>query len=527
MSLPPLDRDESRYLEASRQMVDSGDLVDIRFQDRPRYLQPAGIYWLESGAVGILRGLTGTPALENRPWAYRIPSLLAGVGNVLLTASIGTALFGPEAGLLAGLAFGGSVLAVAEGHLATIDTVLLFAILVAMRALASVVLELQAGRPARGRTAAIYWVAIGCGLMLKGPVGLIPCLGTPLALCLIGRDARLWRALRPSLGIPLALLVVLPWSVAILVRTHGAFFASAVGTNLLGKVAHGQQAHGAPPGTYLAMFPATFWPGFVFAALALPFVRAGWRDPRVRFLSVWALVQFAVFEAIATKLPHYVLPAFPAIACLVGAALCAPARPVGRVGAILGGAAVALWFALGLAACASGPVLLWVLEHAVSAGAIAASVLGVVLLAASLRLLLRRRRVAAFLAAIACAAVLYAGSFEFVIPALDTIWLSPRIAHTVAMLRPCPDSVLASASDSEPSLVFLAGRDTRLLLPSDAAAFLASDPACGLALVDRRDLDAFRANLTVPVRKLAEIDGVNTANGRHLHLSLFAASHPR
>ena len=50
-SLPPLDRDELRYTQATTQMFETGNFIDIRFQDQPRYLQPAGIYWLQAASV--------------------------------------------------------------------------------------------------------------------------------------------------------------------------------------------------------------------------------------------------------------------------------------------------------------------------------------------------------------------------------------------------------------------------------------------------------------------------------------------
>ena len=51
VSLPPTDRDESRFAQASKQMIESGNYVDIRFQDEPRYKKPIGIYWLQAQSV--------------------------------------------------------------------------------------------------------------------------------------------------------------------------------------------------------------------------------------------------------------------------------------------------------------------------------------------------------------------------------------------------------------------------------------------------------------------------------------------
>src|SRR5438874_542572 len=53
LSLPPLDRDESRFAQSSRQMVQSGNWVDIRFGHVPRYKKPVGIYWLQTAATKL------------------------------------------------------------------------------------------------------------------------------------------------------------------------------------------------------------------------------------------------------------------------------------------------------------------------------------------------------------------------------------------------------------------------------------------------------------------------------------------
>src|SRR5204862_7265796 len=77
-SLPPLDRDESRYTPATAQMFETGNFVDIRFQDQPRHLQPAGIYWLQAASGPPLS------APEDRDvWAYRVPSLIGATFAVL------------------------------------------------------------------------------------------------------------------------------------------------------------------------------------------------------------------------------------------------------------------------------------------------------------------------------------------------------------------------------------------------------------------------------------------------------------
>src|SRR5512142_2908154 len=83
-TIPPVDRDEARFAQATKQMVESGDFVDIRFQDDVRYKKPVGIYWLQAAVVETASSL-GLPRAQLRIWLYRIPSLIGAIGAVLLT----------------------------------------------------------------------------------------------------------------------------------------------------------------------------------------------------------------------------------------------------------------------------------------------------------------------------------------------------------------------------------------------------------------------------------------------------------
>src|SRR5262245_17477041 len=107
--LPPVDRDEARFAQASKQMVESGDLVDIRFQNEVRYKKPVGIYWLQAGVVKTASAL-GFPHALTTIWLYRIPSLVGAIGAVLLNYWAAIAFVLSCAGLIAGLLIGSSTL---------------------------------------------------------------------------------------------------------------------------------------------------------------------------------------------------------------------------------------------------------------------------------------------------------------------------------------------------------------------------------------------------------------------------------
>src|SRR6184192_10812 len=74
-TIPPVDRDEARFAQATKQMVESGDYVDIRFQDEVRYKKPVGVYWVQAAVVKSASAL-GFPDALTTVWLYRVPSLI-------------------------------------------------------------------------------------------------------------------------------------------------------------------------------------------------------------------------------------------------------------------------------------------------------------------------------------------------------------------------------------------------------------------------------------------------------------------
>src|SRR5215470_16218594 len=169
--IPPTDRDETRFAQATKQMVETGDFIDIRFQDEVRYKKPVGIYWLQASAVMAGEALK-IPQARTRIWLYRIPSLVGAVGAVLLTYWTALAFLPRRYAFLAGLMLAASALLMAEARLAKTDAALLFTTVAAMGALARAYLgRIAPGGGLKGLALpAIFWTALAAGVLLKGPI---------------------------------------------------------------------------------------------------------------------------------------------------------------------------------------------------------------------------------------------------------------------------------------------------------------------------------------------------------------------
>ncbi|HVZ99906.1 MAG TPA: glycosyltransferase [Caulobacterales bacterium] len=517
-TLPPFDRDESRYAQATAQMLESGDFVDIRFQDEARWLQPAGIYWLQAGAVSAFSN-----AEAREIWANRLPSLISAIIAVLLTAWIGAMTFGRAAGVIAALGMTTCLLLNVEARMAKIDATLLAVTLTAQGLMLHTYLRRV---PLKHWQAILFWAALGAGVMLKGPIIFVIVGLTALMVSVWDRKAAWLGGLKPY-WIIAAIAVCAPWLIAISVQTHGAFFQTALGHSMLDKVGHAQQGHSFPPGYHLLMFPLMFWPGAVFAVLAAPWVWKKRNMPQMRFLISWIIPTWIFFELVATKLPHYTLPAYPAIAVLTAAALAAGADAALKGASKWIAGLIAAFVALiGLVLCAGVPALAFQYDGARIAAVIAGAIAGVLWLWLCARLLRGRRDQMSAVIAALCAVVLLPVAFGSTLPSLQTVWLSRTIDHTFDRIKPCPHSTLVSAPYAEPSMVFLVGTGTVLAGTGDnAARAVEQDTQCRLAMVAGEDTQRFLITLQsdgFTAARITSVSGRNYSNGRNLTLEFYS-----
>jgi 4-amino-4-deoxy-L-arabinose transferase-like glycosyltransferase len=525
-SIPPLDRDEARFAQASRQMLETGDFLRIRFQDEARNKKPAGIYWLQGAAVAAF-STPGSTAI----WPYRLPSLLGAMAAVLLTFALGTSLFAAgtddttarRIAFFAALLLGTALGTIVEAHVAKTDAALLAAVVVGQGALGLVYVRARTGRRAMPAVAALFWVAEVVAILLKGPPGPALAIVTIAALSIADRDLRWLRGLYPLLGVIFMIIVVMPWVIAIDRATEGAFLAEAIGHDLAFKLIGSQESHGAPPFSYLLLAMATFWPG---SLLLVPALARGWRRhelPVERFLLAWLVPAWALLELVPTKLPHYVLPLYPALALLSAMALVEGAQ-LARAGwpryadIVVQGLWVIVTVMLG--------AVLIVLPLRFGGQVSIAGILGaVVLLGLAAALLYRRPRpvlIAAAVAVLSAAFLLPVATV--VLPGLDRFWLSRAAAELIARHPSQAGASLFAVGYAEPSLVFLLGGKVRLTTARGAAEALAGG---GEVLVSNREEAVFRQALTARgliAQPLGSAPGFDYANGQRIVLTLYAVA---
>lgn len=526
-TIPPADRDEARFAQATRQMVDTGDYVRIRLGDVERNKKPAGIHWAQAGVVHALEAV-GVPA-RGSIWAYRVPSLLGALAAVLATCFLGRLLVGRRAAFVAAAMLAPCMVLVVETHISKTDAALLASITIAMGLMGRAYL---APSSFSARAAAAFWAVLGLGVLLKGPIApLVPLLaGITLAVMDRPAGSRFWRlhapwlsALRPAWGLPLMVLFAAPWFVAIGIATEGRFFTEALGGDMLEKVGSGEEAHWGPPGLYAFIFGITAFPSAWIVIRALPQAWSERMTPAVRFLLAWAVPTWLMFEAVQTKLPHYVMPTFPAL-MLLGARWAmdplrrAPPRWVDWLGGIaLGGVATGLPLVAGFA--------VFRVEGRVEPFAVAGLAAGIAMTVVLVRMAKRAEWTRAALAGAILVVPVYASVLEGVIPRLQAVWTSPRLAALVHEVAPgLPPDRFGVVGHHEPSLQFALGGGIRLLRDGPtAAAFLAEQPGRIAAVNDRQEA-AFRQALAergMTVRELGSVTGLNYVRGRWVTLSLF------
>ena len=521
LAVPPLDRDESRFAQATAQMLESRDFVVIRYQEEPRFKKPVGIHWLQAASVSAF----SNP--EDRAiWAYRIPSLLGAMLAAAACAWGASAFFGAPAGMLAGAMLGTTFLLSTEALIAKTDATLCGTTTLAIAALARLYAEALDGPPAGKRAWLLFWLGVSLGTLVKGPVTPMVAGLTIAALCLMDRKTAWLGRLNWIWGLIILVAICGPWAGAVTVATDGGFWSAALGGDLAPKLAGGQETHGAPPGYHTLLAPLLMFPMTLLLPAAAVTAWTRWREPGVRFALAWLIPTWIVFEALPTKLVHYTLPAYGAVAWLAAAALVAPigqrTRWTGAVmaslfGLLLAGGTVYLLKLYGDAT--DLPIVILTALLLASAGLVGGF------------LLIRRAPPTAIAAAVGLGLAGHAALAAGLAPRLSPLWLSSRVERVMASAQLLPEQGIADApvtvaGYAEPSLVFALGTPTELAGPEDAAQAIAEHRPAVVEQREQANFEKALAGYRAQAHLVATVKGLDYSDGKKMTLRVYEAATP-
>jgi hypothetical protein len=307
------DPGEGQHAEIAREAWASGDVFDLRLNGVRYFDKPPLLYWL----IALDFRVWGVSE-----WAARLPSVLGATAAVAATALLGARLLNPTAGLLAGAALSSCALFLVFGRYVRPETLFVAAIQLGLTGL-------LLGLRGEGGAASKRWAVCGCAslgvaALVKDPLGLVaPLAAIAAALALCGRLRPLRNWLPPT-GVTLLLVLGLGWYAWAALRHPGFLWYTVMDNHILNAagIRHFPDED-VPLATveFLAVSALGAFPWIVAAAGAVASLlrRRAWRNPEEApwiALAIWVLGLWVLFSVSAFKLPHYALPAYPAIALL-------------------------------------------------------------------------------------------------------------------------------------------------------------------------------------------------------------------
>jgi 4-amino-4-deoxy-L-arabinose transferase-like glycosyltransferase len=324
-SLPLVDRDEPRFAEASREMIERGDYVIPYFNNHFRFDKPPLTYWAQVASYKIFG--------EN-DFAARFPSTIAAALTALSIFAWGSRIGGNRVGWWAAIVFTLSLQTFGHAKAAVADmSLVLFVTLAHWSGYELLRDRLSPNQTSNIKHQTFFWwtfyLALAFAFLAKGPIGWIPLL-TVASIKLFHRDIQLNPRFKFTRGILVALAIVALWGIPALIQTHGEFFRVGIGRHVIGRSFGAMEGHGANSlGVYLLLLPfyfVTVFASFFPWSIKLPWLtRQLWkeRDKIDNYLLAGTAIIFVIFTLVKTKLPHYTLPAFPLLALLLARHLAA------------------------------------------------------------------------------------------------------------------------------------------------------------------------------------------------------------
>lgn len=513
--LPAFDRDEARFVQASKQMIESHRYDQINFQDQPRHLKPPGIYWLQSSATRVF----GNDDLS-QVWSYRIPSVCGGVlAVVLLYGFFNRSSGSREHAFLAGGVLASTLLLVIESHMGTTDAMLLACIVLMQGGLWKTYATFKKRGHARWYWPAVFWLGMAAGVFIKGTSPLIG-LMTVVGLCIADRSVSFIRQLRIWWGVPLLVALSLIWIVPFSQAGHSNFLWDMLHKDALPKIMGSAQGHGAPPGYFLLLLPALFWPCSLLLFRGFTMAWQQRKTPLYCFLFAWIIPSWICIALIHTKLPQYALPLYPALALIVAGLAINKIAMRGRL-AQIDLVYRSIWLCLSLLLAAAFPVIsYWVVgRFVISSILLSIGVVGLSLLMFKLSSIRFYR--SCILLSFLGGVFIYGFLCQFYLEALQPIWITKKVEAVLeSRLVTLTDAQPLYVADySEPSLVFRLGTHKVHFASFNDLVSILKSPSSKLAMMKLSNYEHIKSNhqkYHLKLQPLGFIHGYNYERGRQV-----------
>ncbi|MHB8849695.1 MAG: ArnT family glycosyltransferase [Acidithiobacillus ferriphilus] len=495
------DVDEPNNAQALKEMMLHHNLVVPTFSAALRPDKPILNYWLMWAGVRLL-GMNS--------WGLRIGSVAMGALLVFYLALALRRLYGDQTALLAGLLTATALHSQIIFRAAVPDPLLILFVAIALISYLRGYLYPEEER----RGVLIACSAMGLATLAKGPIGfLLPGLIIVIFLLLRRDLPSLWRNGHLTWGIPLFLVITLPWYLAVGVETHWVWDWLFVDQQNVDRYAVAMQGHHGPVYYYLftislALLPWTIFLPQTFAELWRRRSTLLRQTPADAFMLVWAITWVAFFSLGATKLPNYVWEAYPALFVLIAARLYAAlnqTQPLSRRGVLLSLGAL---FLVGVALLVLGA---WLVPERIPPLGDMMATLGLpYIIAALLALLFAWRGLllpvisslgAGTIALTACLMLL-------TVPAMDTLKPSATMGRMIRASEGTQPYAIATWRWFEPSFLFYGGRGTmpvhQLKNLQELYRVLADGQGTAYLALPAQDIPAVRTQLskTLRVREL-------------------------
>jgi 4-amino-4-deoxy-L-arabinose transferase-like glycosyltransferase len=532
------DVDEAIFSQAAKEMYDRGDAITPYFNGEVFPDKPAMMYWLMMSAYELF----GPTEFAARFW-----SAIFGIGSVLLTYRIGRLVFSPSVAFWSGLILATSLNFNVIARAATPDSFLTFFSALAMLAFVSATAK---SRPMSGEANArnvpwagqtrfepswfgwcLIYAAMAAAVLTKGPIGVVlPTASIGLFLLIVRAEplpaateagwkvtlARLgvwlWRvfrplhvartiwSMRPLTAVAVVLLVAGPWYALVGYATDGEWLIGFFGVHNFGRFAKAMDDHSGPIFYYLIAMAIGFFPWSVWASPTLIQMRRhmaerhAWRPGYVLACS-WIAVWVGFFSLASTKLPSYIIPAYPAMALLTG---CFVGNWIGEPQALRNLFPRLAW---GVVALVGVGLLIGlpIAAHFLLEGEWWLGGIGVIPLAAAIVGWLASERSQARAAAwtmTAAGVLMWLGVFGILAPYADRYQESPVFAARIAADTPSGAPAVRCFHHFRPSYVYYTGEQVKKMAsPEEVAEFFAEHPSSAFVITNDGQFEQLRGKL--------------------------------